>query len=317
MSSIQQGMKIGRWTVLQSGPETPKKEKTWLCRCECGTERTVLDRSLKSGGSQSCGCLRREKAHASLAHDLQGRTFGQLTVLGRAETENGGNGVQWLCRCTCGRECIVSATLLACGRKTSCGKCQKRNAAIRDITNQRFGRLTALYHTDERDAKGNVIWHCRCDCGTELDVSYNVLAYSHIRSCGCRKLEHNQQVGSYLTHVDGTSLDILKSKKIPVNNTTGVRGVYLIRGKYVAKMVFQKKQYFLGNFDSLDKAAHARREAEEKVSAAAVAHYEKWHERAQADPLWAERNPIKLRIERKAGGGIELQCLPQMQEKTC
>ena len=56
---------------------------------------------------------------------------------------------------------------------------------------------------------------------------------------------------------------MLKSDKLPKNNTTGVRGVYRIWGKYVAKIVFQKKQYHLGSYDSLEEAALARREAEE------------------------------------------------------
>lgn len=63
---------------------------------------------------------------------------------------------------------------------------------------------------------------------------------------------------TFLTHVDGTSIDALKSDRIPSNNTTGVKGVYKIRGKYVAKIVFKKKQYILGQFDTLALAAEAR-----------------------------------------------------------
>ena len=29
----------------------------WVCKCECGTIKTVPGRDLKSGASQSCGCL--------------------------------------------------------------------------------------------------------------------------------------------------------------------------------------------------------------------------------------------------------------------
>lgn len=42
---------------------------------------------------------------------------------------------------------------------------------IVDITNQKFYRLTALYPTDKRDRDRSVIWHCRCECGNEVDVS--------------------------------------------------------------------------------------------------------------------------------------------------
>lgn len=61
-----------------------------------------------------------------------------------------------------------------------------------------------------------------------------------MKSCGCQKKEHDKSLQSFLTHVAGTSVDALKSKKVPTDNTTGYKGVYLIRGKYVAKIVFQK-----------------------------------------------------------------------------
>ena len=71
-----------------------------------------------------------------------------------------------------------------------------------------------------------------------MDVSYNNLVYGNLKSCGCQKKEHDKKLGSMLTHVAGTSIDILKSKKIPTDNTTGYRGVYLVKGKYLAKIVF-------------------------------------------------------------------------------
>lgn len=58
-----------------------------------------------------------------------------------------------------------------------------------------------------------------------------------------------------LTHVAGTSIDYLRSRKMPRNSSTCVKGVYLIKGKYHAKIVFQKKQYWLGSFSSLEDAA--------------------------------------------------------------
>ena len=36
-------------------------EHRWLCRCECGSEKEVSATALRSGGTQSCGCLRAEK----------------------------------------------------------------------------------------------------------------------------------------------------------------------------------------------------------------------------------------------------------------
>ena len=56
------GDRIGRWTVLGEYELTGRNERKWLCRCDCGTERYVLERSLLYGGSESCGCLRKERA---------------------------------------------------------------------------------------------------------------------------------------------------------------------------------------------------------------------------------------------------------------
>lgn len=114
---------------------------------------------------------------------------------------------------------------------------------ITSLINQRYGRWTVIgdYITFKNSSNKNERkWLCRCDCGNEIDVSYNELVYTHLQSCGCKKEEYNEMLQNFLTHIDGTSLDMLKSKKIWTNNTTGAKGVYLIRGKYVAKIVFQK-----------------------------------------------------------------------------
>lgn len=36
----------------------------WLCRCECGGEKWVVVDALIGGGSQSCGCIKRERGRA-------------------------------------------------------------------------------------------------------------------------------------------------------------------------------------------------------------------------------------------------------------
>ena len=59
------GQKFGRWTVIKLGHikqlywNGKKNGKTyyWLCKCDCGTEKEVLEKSLLSGASKSCGCI--------------------------------------------------------------------------------------------------------------------------------------------------------------------------------------------------------------------------------------------------------------------
>ncbi|MBE6038240.1 MAG: hypothetical protein E7218_03445 [Anaerofustis stercorihominis] len=306
---MQTGERFGRWSVVSA----EVIDKKVLCRCDCGTERYVLERSLKHGGSQSCGCLRRERSVEAVSHDLTGQTFGELTVLKRLPDTSRG-GVRWLTKCSCGNEYEVLGTLLVNGRRTHCASEVHKQYPFSDISGRTFGRLTAIRALDERDKNGYVMWHCVCSCGNEIDVSYNSLLYSNMQSCGCMKKEHSEHLKDYLTHVAGTSVDILKSKKVPSDNTTGYKGVYLIRGKYVAKIVFQKKAYNLGSFDCITDAAEARKEAEELLFDGMAKHYEMWKVRAEKDPQWAEENPVEVIVNQRRDKKLSVSFLPDMSE---
>lgn len=58
-------------------------------------------------------------------------------------------------------------------------------AKARDLSGQRFGRLVAEYDTGERTKHRSVIWHCRCDCGNEIDSPASALVSGNTSSCGC------------------------------------------------------------------------------------------------------------------------------------
>ena len=56
------GRKYGRWTVLRRADNTLNwNHIMWWCLCECGYEARVQGKSLRSGRSKSCGCLKTEK----------------------------------------------------------------------------------------------------------------------------------------------------------------------------------------------------------------------------------------------------------------
>ncbi len=48
------GKRFWRWTVIDDN--IPDRSK-WACRCDCGTLRDVARSNIRSGMSQSCGCL--------------------------------------------------------------------------------------------------------------------------------------------------------------------------------------------------------------------------------------------------------------------
>ena len=64
--------------------------------------------------------------------------------------------------------------------------------AGKDISNQRFGRLIALYPTEKRQ-NGSIVWHCKCDCGNEYEVITASLTRGRCRSCGCLKQESDKK----------------------------------------------------------------------------------------------------------------------------
>lgn len=57
-----------------------------------------------------------------------------------------------------------------------------------DITNQRFGRLVALYPA-YKDKHGNEYWKCQCDCGNTTIVKKTHLKEGKIVSCKCFQKE--------------------------------------------------------------------------------------------------------------------------------
>ena len=315
---VAPGVKFGRWTVLGDIQTVQRKngktERKLLCRCDCGTERYVLERSLLYGGSESCGCLRKEKATEANSYDLTGQTFGDLQVLYETEPRNTMKGRWWVCQCSCGKTYACPGSLLVTGKRTHCG-CKTDRGRPADITGKKFNQLTALYISKRNDPKDGVIWHCRCDCGNEIDVPYNNLVFCNQKSCGCQKKEHDKKLGSFLTHVAGTSVDMLKSKKVPTDNTTGYKGVYLIKGKYVAKIVFQKKAYYLGTYDDIADAAEARKEAEEVLFDGVAAHYEAWKQQADLDPEWAKENPVQIFVTQNSDKRLSLTLLPVLDKQ--
>lgn len=56
---------------------------------------------------------------------------------------------------------------------------------VKDITGQKFGRLTALYRLHNYHDKNHTRWLCACDCGNLVEVQLSNLTNNHTTSCGC------------------------------------------------------------------------------------------------------------------------------------
>lgn len=51
------GKKFGKLTVIKRNGTSKDTRALWLCKCDCGNEKTVDTTSLIRGFTQSCGCI--------------------------------------------------------------------------------------------------------------------------------------------------------------------------------------------------------------------------------------------------------------------
>jgi hypothetical protein len=61
----------------------------------------------------------------------------------------------------------------------------------KDLTNQRFGRLTALNVCGR--SRSYLLWRCKCDCGQETTVPTGRLIGKVTLSCGCLQRERSKE----------------------------------------------------------------------------------------------------------------------------
>src|SRR6266436_4992678 len=60
--------------------------------------------------------------------------------------------------------------------------------AFRDLTCQKFGRLTVV-HFAGKDKHGRSTWLCQCDCGKQTTVEMSQIVTGRTQSCGCIKMD--------------------------------------------------------------------------------------------------------------------------------
>ena len=113
-----------------------------------------------------------------------------LSVPEDAEPVRKNGRIYWPAVCECGNKKLIQTSKLLKGQ-LSCG-C--RGGGYKDITNQRFGKLTALYQIMGNSCH-TTVWHCKCDCGNYCDVKKEYLLKGATKSCGCAVHESAVQWG--------------------------------------------------------------------------------------------------------------------------
>lgn len=113
------------------------------------------------------------------------------------------------------------------------------------------------------------IWECKClNCGKIFNKTQHNLTSGRCVSCGCAKRENSKKnINKYLSQVENTNLSTINSNKPGKANTSGVKGVSYRKttNNYVAYIGFKGKLNIIGYFKTLEEAAAARKQAEEKL----------------------------------------------------
>lgn len=122
-----------------------------------------------------------------MKESILGQRFGWLTVTGEDRLDR---TVTVACD-RCGGTKTVQRRYLTRQQnpKRHCGCQTHRQSALTrlsDLTGQRFGRLTVLKLTGNRDELGRLTWLVQCDCGGSREVSRFDLNRGWRLHCGCQ-----------------------------------------------------------------------------------------------------------------------------------
>lgn len=101
--------------------------------------------------------------------DLSNKTFGELKPIEYLGKQG------WKCRCSCGKEIIVSNYSLVNNKITSCG--HELIQQDPNLLNKTFGKLTVV------KSLGNDLWECKCTCGNTENIDGLKLRRKEIKHC--------------------------------------------------------------------------------------------------------------------------------------
>lgn len=139
--------------------------------------------------------------------NLTGKTFAKLTVTGPAFSLK--SRTHYPVRCECGESFSVRGDSLIKGTSKSCGCLQREIASqsCRDLTGQRFGRLTVKAKSNNRGSNGSLFWGVTCDCGEKCEIRQDGLLSGVSQSCGCLQkdlMTNNVKHGKHETEIYST-----------------------------------------------------------------------------------------------------------------
>ena len=121
------------------------------------------------------------------SHDLTGKRFGKLTVIGLSDKKYINKDKLWECLCDCGNHKTVPLSFFKRGRSCGCALRKQKS-----LLGKRFGRLLVTKYCGKNKI-GQFQWECLCDCGQTKTIVGYVLEKGNSHSCGCLRKEINKK----------------------------------------------------------------------------------------------------------------------------
>lgn len=115
------GLRFSRFVVLEpTDRRSSSGSVIWRCLCDCGEIREVRSDKLKTGLTQSCTCLQKERVASSNSINITNQRFGILTAIRPTSKRKQGN-IVWICKCDCGNTKEIKSNSLLKGGVQHCG----------------------------------------------------------------------------------------------------------------------------------------------------------------------------------------------------
>ena len=246
------GMRINSLVVIKQVEDyvspSGKRSARWLCQCDCGNQKEIVQDTLKAGRIKTCGCgqlaaLQRHNLEQKKNNDatIVGQSFGQLTVIER-DNSYSNTKVYYKCLCECGNTISIPRSKLLSGEIDNCGCKDQRHRRYLDISGQRFGKLVALYPTEARNK--NMYWMCQCDCGKQIELCGDSIRRGNTMSCGCMKQSHGEYIIEQLLLENNISY-IKEYAAFKYDNEYSARFDFYVNNSYLIE--FDGQQHFETN----------------------------------------------------------------------
>lgn len=224
------GVRFGRLTVLSQDEDyiflSGRRIRKWVCRCDCGNTKSILESSLKNGNTKSCGCLWKEKSKTGLRRSLN----------------------------TCGNEIRIENGIAFIKLANTEEYMMCNEEELEKIKNYRW-RLSykgyARCIITINGKRKTVFAHRMIINAKENEI------VDHIN----RNRLDNRKENLRIVDIRSSSIN----RRLKNGNKTGYSGVYRKNDYWTAMITIEGKWKTIGCFDTLEEAVDARRKSEIEI----------------------------------------------------